>query len=243
MLTPMRARARFKAASQDSRQAWDDGLGEEITFWRKYFETNGAPWSEDYWRRLDPAAPLQAHVARYLPGHAARLLDVGAGPLTSLGKVVPGVTIDVVAVDALGDVYGQLVDEAGVTPPVRTRQCHSEQLTQLFGAEFDVVHARNCIDHGYDPVGAIREMALVTKPGGVVLLQHYPNEANFDGLHQWDMGVADGRLIVSRPKVPWGTERHDVAVELRELVALESTTDEHDETEMDFVVFRRLGAQ
>lgn len=106
-----------------------------------------------------------------------------------------------------------------------------------------MTHARNTLDHGYDPLLAIREMARVTKPGGVVLLQHYPNEAArecYHGLHRWNLSVRDGRLLVSRP-AGLRTEVHDVETECTGLVHLLSTNEDHDEAGvMDLVVLRRL---
>ena len=84
-------------------------------------------------------------------------------------------------------------------------------------------------------------MALVTKPGGFVLLQHYRNEAKhngYAGLHQWNLSVKAGHLLVTRPTM-WGAEIHNVAHELADVLELVSTAAEHDEPKMDFVVFRR----
>jgi SAM-dependent methyltransferase len=232
---------------RDPRKAWAEGLAEETAYWRAYFESGGEPWPDDYRRRVDPSSRLQEHIARYIAlpkqSHAA-ILDVGAGPLTSVGKTHPDFRLSIVAVDALGDAYDRLIEEAAVEPPVRTLRCDTERLSEMFGiAAFDVVHARNCIDHSYDPIRAIREMARVAKPGGAVLLQHYANEAEhgeYNGLHGWNLSVTAGRFTVSRPKLPWGTETHDVAAELTDVLQLVSTEADHDESDnMDFVVFRR----
>jgi SAM-dependent methyltransferase len=111
--------------------------------------------------------------------------------------------------------------------------------------QFDIVHARNTLDHSYDPVRAVRQMAEVTKPGGAVILHHYRNEAKnegYKGLHRWNLAVdSAGSFVISRPKKPWGMEHLDVAAELSDVLELVSTKDPHDEPEMDLVVFRRRG--
>ena len=38
----------------------------------------------------------------------ARVLDVGAGPLSSLGTHVPGRDVEIIAVDPLADIYDEL---------------------------------------------------------------------------------------------------------------------------------------
>ncbi len=144
----------------------------------------------------------------------------------------------------MADVYNQLLDAAEIAPPVRTRRCETERLTELFDREeCDIVHARNTLDHSYDPLRAIREMARLTKRGGAVIPQHCPNEAKhmaYQGLHRWNLAATPtGRFTISRPKRPWGTESHDVAVELADILELLSIGEEHDEPDMDLVVFRR----
>jgi SAM-dependent methyltransferase len=63
-----------------------------------------------------------------------------------------------------------------VVPPVRTRRCDSERLLDMFEPDsFDVAYASNTLDHSYDPLRAIRQMIAVVRPGGIVLLQHFPN--------------------------------------------------------------------
>ncbi len=189
---------------------------------------------------------MQEHIARCISlarKSRVTILDVGAGPLTSVGKTHPDFELSIVAVDALADVYDQLLAEAAVDPPVRTLECDTERLTEMFDPDtFDVVHARNSLDHCYDPIRAVREMARVTRPGGTVVLQHYANEAeteNYRGLHRWNLSVTAGRFIVSRPKPGWGTETHDFAAELADVLELVSADGAHAKREMDLVVLRR----
>ena len=112
-----------------------------------------------------------------------------------------------------------MLDRVGVEPPVRTTQCESEKLTEVFGTNaFDLVYARNTLDHSYDPVKAIRSMIDVVKPGCHALLEHAQNEAeeeNYMGMHQWNLSVDDGRFYVWRP----GT-RIDVAEALADVGAV-----------------------
>ena len=84
---------------------------------------------------------------------------------------------------------------------------------------------------------------MLTKPGGAVVLQHNRDEAKrmgYHGLHRWNLAVtSEGTFVVSRPKRPWGTETHNVGAELSDVLELVSTSDDHDEPEMDLVVFGR----
>ncbi len=203
-------------AAASPEAAWQSAIDGEVSFWRVYLETKGARYPGSYETRLDPDLPLQPEIAELVDapeGATVRLLDVGAGPLTFLGRRREGWTLELTAVDALGKQYSDLLDEAGVTPPVRTRACESEQLSTLLPADhFDLVTARNTLDHSYDPVLAIGEMVRCAKPGAPLLLIHHRNTAEdeeYHGMHQWNFEATDGTLVVWRPGA-----RSDVGVEL-----------------------------
>lgn len=199
----------YRRAIRSSRELWKEGRSEEIEFWDEYFRTNGLRWPADYAQRLDPDTMLQPRPAALLPAaDDVTILDVGAGPLTYLGKKVMDKRVTVTAVDPLADEYDAILAKYSVVPPVRTEKLPGEQLTSRFGPNvFDLVFARNCLDHAYDPVEAIRQMISVAKPGGYVLLEHHPNEADHArnaGLHQWNFTTNDrgGFLIGGRRGSP-----------------------------------------
>lgn len=216
------------AAPEDD--PWREGLAAELAFWRKWFVTRGGQWAESFNDRQDPERPLQEAVRSLVevePGGTLPVLDVGAGPLTFLGKRWDGRTIDITAVDALADEYDRIMDDAGVEPLVRTRRGETEHLAALFApGSFDVVCASNTLDHSYDPLGAIKQMVRVARPGGAVFMRHLQNEAeheHYSGLHQWNLFVDDGHITV------WSLrERHDVGEALDGIAAVEraeATTD------------------
>lgn len=244
--TLWRVRHRVRHRKEQPEQAWSNGLAEEVEFWRDWFRTCGLQWPDEYRRRLDPLLPLQDHIARYInvpQGSVVRILDVGAGPLTSLGKNHPDFDLTIQATDVLADEYAKLITEANIDPPIRTVHAETERLSEFFpGEQFDVVHARNTLDHSYDPLRAIREMAAATKHGGAVMLQHRSNEAEFEeyqGLHQWNLSIDNGRFLVARPTGLLGNESHDVAVELADILELVSIARVPDTPGMDFIVFLR----
>jgi SAM-dependent methyltransferase len=190
---------------------WKLGISSEIIFWKEYLQTKGSLWKDFYETQLQPDTPLEKIITDLLDaplGYKVRILDVGAGPLTTLGKIFPGHQVELVAVDALADYYDEILAELDINPIVRTRKAEAERLTEVFEKNsFDLVHARNSIDHCYDPVLAIDEMLAVTRPGGWVLMQHVPNEATEakeigyiyagSGFHQWDFFVENDDFWIS----------------------------------------------
>jgi SAM-dependent methyltransferase len=177
------------------------GLRLEIQFWDDYFRTEGL-WSENYSLGFDPDLPLQPRPAALLPSQSeVHILDVGAGPLTYLGRKCEDTRVDIIAVDPLADEYDRILLKYGIQPLVRTQKLAAEDLTKRFAPNtFDLVFARNCIDHAYDPGRAILQMIEVVKSGRYVLLEHRPNEAeneNYTGLHQFNFSVSpDGDFLI-----------------------------------------------
>jgi SAM-dependent methyltransferase len=201
-----RRRRNLHAAPQE---LWAAGLADETDFWREYLRTGGSQWPDAYQSRIDPESELQEHIVQRLSGLGQRvsMLDAGAGPLTAVGKKWAGHEFTLTAVDALADQYDALLAEFGVTPPVRTRRCDTERLSEEFAADsFDVAYAVNTLDHSYEPMQAIREMLTVVRPGGIVLLEHFANEAEneaYRGLHQWNFDVDGTDCVLWRPGARW----------------------------------------
>ena len=175
---------------------WRTNVCEEVHWWDGNFQNEVVPNRKDY-SRLRVDTPLQERVVELLPKdrEIVQILDVGAGPLTHLGKTCPGKTVRITAVDPLAAEYDRMLQKYGIEPLVRTQKGDGERLTDHFTTNtFDLVYARNCIDHSYDPEKAILEMIAVARPGCFVLMEHHPNEAetvNYAGLHQWNFSVND----------------------------------------------------
>ena len=185
---------------------WRARKRSEVDFWRDWLI--GAPgteqWASDRESRLDPQTEIRDSVVREelerIAGEHVSVLDVGAGPLTSLGYRYPGKTLTIVPVDPLADAYDRLLRDAGLEPPVRTIPVTGEALLEHFGSRrFDVAYADNSLDHSADPVAIISNMVAVVRPGGVVILRHKRNEgesARYGGLHQWNFDADGDSLVV-----------------------------------------------
>jgi SAM-dependent methyltransferase len=187
-------------ANEESRAA---GLSDELSFWTEWVKTKSSAWPGDYETRLDPDTRLSPEYCAFidhLPQEEIKILDVGAGPLTILGKKHPSKRLMIWAVDVLAERYDELLARYEVRPVVRTTFADAEKLTEKFAENsFDLVTARNCLDHAVDPVEAIRQILLVTKRGCFAVLDHAENEGEtqgYQGLHQWNFMVRDGDLIV-----------------------------------------------
>ncbi|WP_427015620.1 methyltransferase domain-containing protein [Pseudarthrobacter sp. P1] len=129
------------------------------------------------------ASRTAANSAAYLVPHLTHglaVLDVGAGPGT--------ITADFARLVAPGQVIGlDRAPEVVASATAHAAEQHLSNLSFQLGniydldfpdGEFDVVHAHQVLQHLTDPVGALREMRRVAKPGGIVAVR----DADFHGM-------------------------------------------------------------
>jgi hypothetical protein len=143
-----------------SKLVWKMSLPSEVHFWDDYIRTRGkfCDAADEFAFRISPDSELQPWLQELLqtPEDAPlKFLDVGAGPLTWIGKKWGPRQIQINAIDPLAASYNKVLDHYGLTPPVRTAAIAGEDLLTVFPANsFDLAFARNSLDHSYDaPAG------------------------------------------------------------------------------------------
>ncbi len=184
------------------KEMWARGINDELKWWRQWLSTEeGAQWKREV---QNPRSVLRDRLItdriKQLSQDSISILDVGAGPVTSLGYTYPGKSIAITASDPLAKQYRRMLESAMINAPVKTAPCHGEQLLDRYAANsFDFVYACNSLDHSYDPLLVIRNMLALAKKDGYVVLRHYKNEAktgNYDGMHQWNFDIKRNDLII-----------------------------------------------
>jgi len=113
------------------------------------------------WRTVDNSA---AYLLPHLQA-GINLLDVGCGPgnITAdlARRLAPG---RVIGVDSAADV----IAAAQRDHPDATFAVGDVYHLQFDDASWDIVHAHQLLQHVPDPVGALKQMRRVVKPGGIV---------------------------------------------------------------------------
>lgn len=190
---------------------WMGGIQYELYHWFSDLDDKIRNRDVNLRRQLDLGTPLDPGLVDLLrpllsSQRTAAVLDIGSGPLTTLGKTVLGVPLRVVAGDPLGCMYGAMLRQLGLDPPVPITLIDAETLLTRFPeSSFDLVHCRNALDHSWDPVAGIQAMLRLVRPLGAVYLLHFRNEGrsqNYSMLHSWDVDVGgpSGKdLIISSP--------------------------------------------
>lgn len=188
-----------------NRENWHEALPEELQFWERALSDPDRNWlRSEYDERMDPQFEFQDCLKALIdapPGGVVRVLDVGAGPLTRLGKKWSGRTLQLVPVDPLAEEYQALLTRLNIRPPVFTQVGHGEKLLEQFEKNsFDMAYASNSLDHSYDPLLAIEQMFSVIKPACHVYLWHFARVGvteGYHGLHQWNFDIRQGEMILS----------------------------------------------
>lgn len=121
------------------------------------------------WRTAENSA---GHLLPHLKS-GATVLDVGCGPGTITAdiatQVTPGrVTALEVTDEALGLARAEIARRGLDTVDFAVGDVHALDFPD---ASFDVVHAHQVLQHLGDPVGALREMRRVTRPGGLIAVR------------------------------------------------------------------------
>lgn len=137
--------------------------------------------SDDIYTHGHHSSVLKSHLWRtaensagYLLPHldsSMHLLDVGCGPGTITCDLASHVAtvVGIEPADGILETASATASEQGVDN-VRF-ETGSVYLLHYPDDSFDVVHAHQVLQHLKNPVGAIREMVRVTKPGGIVAVR------------------------------------------------------------------------
>jgi len=192
---------RDRSREDRPKATWNKGLLSEVKFWDRWLRDGNNP---ALLFRLDPNSPLQDWLTVYLNKESKvnRILDVGSGPLTNVGKRCDVSELEIVCCDVLAGEYRELLTRHGIETPYEIRQAEGERLTEVFPENrFDIVFSNNAVDHTHDAVRAIMEMIKTAKEGGFVVIQVAENEGRrnaYRGLHQWDCYIDQERFMMKR---------------------------------------------
>lgn len=108
-----------------------------------------------------------------------RALDFGCGS-GNLSRHLLGLGLEVTAADVSVD-FLTLVERRFPNQPLSLLLMNGSDLREVPDGSFDMVAAYSVLHHIPDYIASIRELARITKPGGVILLDHEQNEAFWSG--------------------------------------------------------------
>ena len=134
----------------------------------------------------------------------AKILDVGSGMTYLPGEYIVDskgkkISLNIRYVDPLANYYNQIAAKHHVEVP-KVEFGMMEYLSAFY-PEHDVTLAiiQNALDHSANPVKGIMEALNALQKGGVLYLNHHPNEAeyeNYRGFHQFNICIENDELII-----------------------------------------------
>lgn len=201
----------------ESKRKWCDFIQNEGVSFQFRNTIKNKDRLEKFWQIDCPVHKNLKSLIEKINKPHIKLLDAGCGPFPKSGICHNGVQIERTLVDALGETYHQMLLDFNIdTSNQRILSCELENLENHIPiSHYDIVFAKNCIDHTYNPINAIKSLMRVTMPGGFVYLEHYVNEGEYTGyfgLHQWNISLEGKDPVVS--------DRHGIVkTSLTELVA------------------------
>ncbi|KAF2476209.1 S-adenosyl-L-methionine-dependent methyltransferase [Lindgomyces ingoldianus] len=172
------------------------------------------------WRTVENSCP---HLLPYLNNPSLKILDVGCGPGTitvDLASRVPQGSVFAIDPSPAGfEIARKYAEEKGVTN-VRFEIGDIFNWKELEGVEeggFDIVHAHQVLQHLQDPLGALKEMKKLTKPGGIVAIRDVDYSAmtwypDIEGMRPWlDLYIDVAKTLKCDPNI--GRRLHAIAME------------------------------
>ena len=193
-------------------KTWIKGSSYEVAFWRSLYRNKKAragllSWS-NYGEELTLPGFDAAGFLKELTEMHPIVLDVGCGMSYCTGNKVDGKDVNIHYVDPLAVYYNKILDDFKVKLP-RVEFGMIEYLSAFYPeSNVSLIIVQNALDHSSNPIKGIMECVKALKPGGVLYLKHYINEAeyeNYRGFHKYNVDEQDGKLVI------WNkTERHDV---------------------------------
>lgn len=126
-------------------------------------------------------------------GSPARALDVGAGT-GNLTAHLLALGARVTAADLSPTLVAELMVRHGKSGRVEAALLNGRDLRPLTDASFDVVATYSVLHHVPDYAALVREMARVTRPGGVVFIDHERSDASW---------TSEARSAFLREAVVW----------------------------------------
>lgn len=198
---------------EDYLDKWLSGLESEIAFWKRYMETEGGIYYDNFKAQTEKNKPFT--LERYLDGlsktEQIRFIDIGSGPFSRCGHVTENYNLLVETVDPLAEVYNDLKKKNALENGITIKTGFVELLDKYFDADsYDIVHMSNSLDHSFHAVFGIYQLLNLCKVGGKVILRHAENEAErseYEGLHQWNLSLhnQENSFIIWR-----NNERYDI---------------------------------
>ncbi|MDE6512465.1 MAG: hypothetical protein K2L00_10315, partial [Muribaculaceae bacterium] len=186
---------------------WLTGIPYEVAFWRSYYSNKSSRKALFSWSQYGKECRLDHFdVASFIEGLKREdpvVADVGCALSYMLSDIIGGKKRQIVYLDPLAPHYNRILDDYSLPYP-RITFGMGETLSLLFRKDsISLLHIRNALDHSVRPMMVVWQGLVCLHPGGVLYLNHKPNEAEHEaymGFHQYNVDCQEGRLVIWNKK-------------------------------------------
>lgn len=187
-------------------QKWTKGIPYEVAFWNNVYR-----WKHTFdgmmrWSRYGKCIELEQFDANNFLASCKEpnVMDVGSGLSFipgSLYKDNNGAvrSLNIHYIDPLAHFYNKISKRYKRDVPL-VEYALAEFLSSFYPQDSaDLILIQNALDHSSVPIKGIFESLIVLKIGGILYLNHHPNEAeheNYKGFHKWNICIKEGKLHI-----------------------------------------------
>lgn len=191
---------------------WISGIPYEIAFWNNVYR-----WTHTFkgmmgWSNFGSAINLEAFDANNFLKQKNQpvVLDIGCGMSYATGNMIEEQDklkyIDIHYVDPLAPYFNKILKRQNRELP-NIDFGIMEYLSTFYPAHnISLAIIQNALDHSSNPIKGICEAIDTLCIGGILYLNHHPNEAeteNYKGFHQYNIVNEGKRLIIWNKKEKW----------------------------------------
>lgn len=184
---------------------WTKGIAYEIAFWNNVYRWRHTFEGMMGWSRYGKEIQLEEFdVSAFLMDRESPVvLDVGCGMSYATGNHLSRngqlEAIDIHYIDPLADYFNEILTRYHRDlPPIEFGMM--EYLSSFYPQHnVDLVMIQNALDHSANPTKGILEALDALMVGGVLYLNHHPNEAemeHYKGFHQYNITRENDRLVI-----------------------------------------------
>lgn len=186
-------------------EKWLDGISYEIAFWNNVYR-----WAHTFkgmmgWANYGSKIGLEGFDANdfLLKFEQPKVYDVGCGMSYAIGDKIEKngelIPLDIHYVDPLAFHFNRILKKNKRNLP-QIEFGMAEFLSAFIpNQDAALITIQNALDHSSAPVKGIIESLLSLHEGGVLYLNHHPNEAEMEkykGFHQYNVDEKEGKLVI-----------------------------------------------
>lgn len=179
---------------------WKEGVVEELMWWWLWINKKRSEGTLEAWGTLrSNPFPFESYVGKFKAEQKLRCLNIGCGPRPNMGEKTSHADLEIINMDPLASAYNSMMSFLNAPGGGDVVFGAVEIVDQLDLGKFNFIAAKNCLDHAYAVPEGLRKLISILGDSGVILLEHYENEAEaqgYDGFHKWNIEIVDDHMRI-----------------------------------------------